>query len=48
MYELAISDYKITKSKNSLQKVVNILTHIKPVISLDEQDIIKNITGYNS
>ncbi len=47
MYELAISDYKITKSKNSLQKVVNILTHIKPVISLDEQDIIKNITGYN-
>ena len=47
MYELAISDYKITKSKNSLQKIINILSYIKPVISLDEQEIIKNITGYN-
>lgn len=47
MYELALSDFKMTRSKNSLQKLINILSHIKPVISLEEQSIINNITGYN-
>lgn len=46
MYELALSDYKITNSINSLKKMINILEQIKPVISSDEKELIKMITGY--
>ena len=46
MYELALSDYKITNSINSLKKIINVLEQIKPVINNNEKKIIKNIIGY--
>jgi len=46
MYELAIKDYKITKSKNSLKKIINILEQLKPVISEQDKNKIKEISNY--
>ena len=46
MYELTIKDYKITKSKNSLKKIINILEQLKPVISELDKKKIKEISGY--
>lgn len=46
MYELAIKDYKITKSKNSLKKIINILEQLKPVISELDKTKTKEITNY--
>ena len=46
MYELALSDYKITNSIYSLKKIISILEQIKPIINMEEKEIIKNITGF--
>lgn len=46
MYELALNDYKITNSINSLQKIINVLEQIKPVISSDDKELIKKFIGY--
>ena len=37
MYKLAIGDYKITNSKNSLQKIINIISYIKSTFTEDEK-----------
>jgi len=46
MYKLALADYKITKSSNSLKKIANIYSHIEPIINDNEKIQIKNITGF--
>lgn len=47
MYELMINDYKITKSKNSLQKLINLLEQLHKTITKKESKIINEITGYD-
>ena len=37
MYKLAVGDYKITNSKNSLQKIINIISYIKSTFTEDEK-----------
>lgn len=46
MYNLAVSDYKITKSQNSLRKIINILNQLKPIFDDNDKTEIKNICGY--
>ena len=46
MYELIISDYKITKSKNSLQKLVNFLGQVRVVFNDEDKRVFKELTGY--
>ena len=45
MYNLAVSDYKITKSQNSLRKIINILNQLKPIFDDNDKTEIKNICG---
>jgi len=47
MYNLVISDYKITQSKNSLKKIINILEQLKPIIKEEDKKVIKCICGYD-
>lgn len=47
MYNLVINDYKITKSKNSLKKIINILEQLKPIINEEEKKIFKKICNYD-
>ena len=47
MYELIISDYKITKSKNSLQKLINLLAQLRPIFNKEENKIFKELTGFD-
>ena len=47
MYELIISDYKITKSKNSLQKLVNLLCQLHVIFTEKEKDVFKELVGYD-
>lgn len=42
MYKLALGDYKITNSKNSLQKIINIISYIKPHLIKKKKGILKN------
>lgn len=48
MYRLAISDYEITNSSNSLKKIANIVSQIEPVINEKEKNKIKEILGDES
>ena len=43
MYKLAIGDYKITNSKNSLQKIINIISYIKSTFTEDEKKYFKEL-----
>ena len=47
MYELIISDYKITKSKNSMQKLINLLKQLHIVFTEEEKGIFKELTGFD-
>lgn len=46
MYKLALDDYKITKSKNSLQKIKNVIEYFKPTFTNEEKEYIKTLFGY--
>lgn len=48
MYNLALSDYEITNSKNSLQKIENIYEKIEPIINKEEQKFLVKLCGYKS
>lgn len=48
LYQLALSDYMITKSKNSLQKIANIYEKIEPIITDEEKSFLKELCGYES
>lgn len=48
LYQLGLSDYKITKSKNSLQKISNIYEKIEPIISDEERKFLKELCGYET
>ena len=43
MYKLALGDYKI---KNSLQKIINIISYIKPTFNQEEKEYFKELFGY--
>ena len=47
MYKLAIGDYKITNSKNSLQKLINIISYIKPTFTQEEKIYFKEKLGFD-
>lgn len=38
MYKLALEDYKITGLRNSLKKVINVISYIKPVFSKEDKN----------
>lgn len=40
MYKLAVEDYRITKSKNSLKKILNVISYIKPIFTENDKNII--------
>ena len=46
MYKLALGDYKITNSKNSLKKIINIISYIKPTFNQEEKEYFKELFGY--
>ena len=46
MYKLAIGDYKITNLKNSLQKLINIISYIKPTFTQEEKIYFKELLGH--
>lgn len=46
MYKLALGDYKITNSKNSLQKIINIISYIKLTFNQEEKEYLKELFGY--
>lgn len=46
MYKLALGDYKITNSKNSLQKLINIISYIKPTFTQEEKIYFKELLGH--
>ena len=46
MYKLALGDYKITNSKNSLQKLINIISYIKPIFTQEEKIYFKELFGH--
>lgn len=48
MYKLALEEYKLTKSRYSLEKIKNIYSYIEPIIYKKEQEYLKNITDYFS
>lgn len=48
MYKLALEEYKLTKNRYSLEKIKNIYSYIEPIIYKNEQEYLKNITGYPS
>lgn len=48
LYNLALNDYQMTKSKNSLLKISNIYSQIEPVVSDTEKIEIKKICGYET
>lgn len=45
MYKLAIGDYKITNSKNSLQKIINMISYINPVFKEVEKEYFEQLLG---
>ena len=47
MYKLALGDYKITNSKNSLQKLINIISYIKPTFTQEEKIYFKELIGHD-
>jgi len=47
MYRLSLLDYKITKSNNSLMKIVNVLSQLKPIINDNDKEVFKRLTGYD-
>ena len=47
MYNLAVEDYRITKSKNSLMKIKNIISYIEPVFEEKDREVFKKILGFN-
>ena len=47
MYKLAVGDYKITNSKNSLQKLINIISYIKPTFTQEEKIYFKEKLGFD-
>lgn len=46
MYKLALGDYKITNSKNSLQKIINIISYIKPTFTQEEKIYFQKLLGH--
>lgn len=48
MYNLALIEYKDTKSRNSLQKISNICSQIEPIISEEEKEELIKICGYKT
>ena len=46
MYKLALGDYKITNLKNSLQKLINIISYIKPTFTQEEKIYFKELLGH--
>lgn len=47
MYELMLKDYKITKSKYSLKKLISYLKSLHPIMSDDDKKIINSVTKYS-
>ena len=47
MYKLAIGDYKITHSKNSLRKITNIISYIKPTFTENEKIYFQKLLNDN-
>lgn len=43
MYNMALNDYKKTKSLYSLKKIKNIYNYVEPIINKDEKEMINNI-----
>ncbi len=48
MYKLAVEDYKITKSKNSIFKIKNIIGYINPIITDCDRKIFLEVLGKES
>lgn len=48
MYKLAIEDYKITGFRNSLRKIINMISYIKPTFNEKDRDIFRNVLGYEN
>lgn len=48
MYKLAIEDYKITGLRNSLRKIINMISYIKPTFNEKDRDIFRNVLGYEN
>lgn len=46
MYNLTINDFKLTKSKNSIKKIINILEQLKIVFNDEDKAIFKKICNY--
>ena len=46
MYKLSLEDYKITKLNNSLRKVINMISYIKPTFTDEERAYFKKLLGY--
>ncbi len=47
MYNMMINDYKITNSKNSLQKIVALLNQLHPIFSNEDCKVFKSLCGYD-
>ena len=45
MYKLALGDYRITNSRNSLQKIINIISYIKPTFKNEEKMYFQDLFG---
>ena len=48
MYKLALEDYKITGLRNSLRKIINVISYIKPIFTEDDKKIFKEVLGYEN
>ncbi len=48
MYELALSDYEYTKTKNSLMKIGNVFSYIEPILTKEDKETIKSVCQYES
>ena len=47
MYNLAISDYKISKSNNSLKKIKNIVSYFEPIFDVQDKKVFKKVLGFS-
>lgn len=43
MYKLALSDYKITGLKNSLRKIINVISYVKPIFTEEDNKVFKKV-----
>ena len=44
MYKLAVADFKITHSRNSVMKIKNMLTYIAPILTKEDYKVFKEVT----